>query len=109
MFAIISYKGNQYMVMPEKEYNIDLVLPEEADKKKIEFSEVLLISDDSKVTVGQPIINGASVEAEIVAEVREEKTTVRKFHSKKRYQRTIGSRDTKTRIKILNINVKAKK
>lgn len=109
MFAVINYKGNQYMVMPEKEYNIDLISEEDAGNKKIKFTEVLLISDDSKVTIGQPNIEGALVEAEIISEVREEKTTVRKFHSKKRYQRTIGSRDKKTRIKILNINVKAKK
>lgn len=109
MFAVINYNGNQYMVSPEKEYNIDLVSKDETEKKKIEFSEVLLVSDESNVSVGQPNIEGATVEAEILSEVREEKTTVRKFHSKKRYQRTIGSRDKKTRIKILNINVKAKK
>lgn len=109
MFAIINYKGNQYMVSPDKEYNIDLISEEDAKDKKIEFSEILLISNDSKVTVGQPNIANASVEAEILSEVRERKTTVFKFHSKKRYQRTLGSRDKKTRIKILSINVKTKK
>lgn len=108
MFAIINYKGNQYKVSKDREYNIDL-LSEENDKKKIEFTEVLLISDESKVTLGQPTIEGAIVEAEIVAEIREEKVTALKFHSKKRYTRKIGSTAKKTRIKILNINVKAKK
>lgn len=97
------------MVSPEREYDIDLVSDEDAKDKNIKFSEVLLISDDSKVTVGQPAIDGAVVEAEIVSEVREPKTTVLKFHSKKRYQRTLGHRARKTRIKILKINVKTKK
>lgn len=109
MFAVINIKGNQVMVAPEKEYNIDLLDAGAGDKKKIEFSEVLLISDESKVLVGQPTIAGATVEAEIVSVVREPKTTVLKFHSKKRYQRTASQRTQKTRIKILKINVKDKK
>lgn len=109
MFAIINYKGNQYMVVPEKEYNIDLILEEDAKEKTIEFKEVLLVSDESDVILGQPNIDGATVLAEILSEIKEKKTTVLKFHSKKRYQRKIGQRDKKTRIKILKINVKAKK
>ena len=117
------------MVSPDREYDIDLVSEEKdaaylAGKasagagtpasegmrgKKIEFPEILLISDDSKVTVGQPTVTGATVSAEILSEVREPKTTVLKFHSKKRYQRTLGHRAKKTRIKILSINVKTKK
>ena len=109
MFAVINYNGNQQLVTPEKEYNFDLISEEEIENKKITFSEVLLISDDSKVTLGQPNILGATVEAEIISEFKEKKTTVLKFQSKKRYQRQLGHRSIKTRIKILKINVKAKK
>lgn len=109
MFAIINYKGNQYKIVPEKEYNIDLLSEEESKNNKIEFTEVLLVSNESDVILGQPNIEGATVEAEILSEVREDKTTVLKFHSKKRYQRKIGHRAKKTRIKILKINVKLKK
>jgi len=108
MFAVIKYKGSQQIVTPEKEYNFDLISGEDAGKK-IVFNEVLLISVDGKVTIGQPYIAGASVEAEILSEVKDEKTTVLKFHSKKRYQRKIGQTTKKTRIKILKINVKAQK
>lgn len=109
MFAIINYKGNQYMVSSGREYDIDLIPGEDIKSKKVEFSEVLLVSDDSKVIVGQPSITGATVQAEILSEIKEPKTTVLKFHSKKRYQRTLGHRAKKTRIKILSINVKTKK
>lgn len=109
MFAIVNYKGNQYKVMPDKEYSVDLLSQEDANNNKFEFTEVLLISDESKVLLGQPNIAGATVEAEIISEIKEKKTTVLKFHSKKRYQRKIGQRDKKTLIKILKINVKAKK
>jgi large subunit ribosomal protein L21 len=108
MLAIIRIKGNQYLVRPEKEYEIDSIGTKD-DKKKIEFSEVLLLSDDSKVVVGNPIIAGAIVEAEILGEVKTPKTTVLKFHAKKRYQRTASQRSQKTRIKILKIYVKDKK
>ena len=109
MFAVINIKGNQLIVTPEKEYNIDLVESEISKKKEIEFSDVLLVSDGEKVLVGQPTLLGATVKAEIVSEVLEPKTHVLKFQSKKRYQRTASQRTKKTRIKILQINVKDKK
>lgn len=107
MFAIISSKKNQYLVTEGKEYDIDLL--NEKDQKTVIFSEVLLFSDGDKTLVGQPTIEGATVEAEILGEKRLPKTTVLKFHSKKRYQRKIGSRQEVSRIKIIKINVKDKK
>jgi len=109
MFAVINYKGNQYLISPDKEYDVDLVNDIDAKEKKIKFDEILLVSDEKKVLIGDPFIKDATVDAEIIKEIKEDKTTTLKFHSKKRYQRTIGSKARKTRIKILKINVKDKK
>lgn len=102
MFAVMSHKGNQYKVLPNKEYQIDL-LELNPDEKKINFSEVLLINDGKKTTVGNPFIEGASVEAEFVKNISDEKVEVFKFHSKKRYKKTLGHRQKYSIVKILNI------
>jgi len=102
MFAVFSYKGNQYKVEPEKSYKIDL-LERAEDQKDITFNEVMLLSDEKETKVGNPFIEGASVEAEIIEDVREAKITVFKFHAKKRYKRTKGHRQSMTLIKVTQI------
>jgi large subunit ribosomal protein L21 len=108
MFAVISYKGNQYKVEPNKECRIDLVEDAE-EKKKITFSEVLLVSDEKQNHVGTPFINGASVEAEFAKDVRGDKVEVFKFHSKKRYKKTLGHTQSYSIIKVINIKLKNEK
>jgi len=102
MFAVVSYKGNQYKFTPGKEYSIDLIEAEEGAKEII-FSDVLLLSDDKKVEVGTPTVKGISVTAEILGDVAGEKVRVFKFHAKKHYKRTLGQRPDYTRIKVLEV------
>lgn len=105
MLAVILHNGNQYEVVPGKEYNFDLMDDLTEGQKEIVFSEIMLVADDKdKTTVGSPIVAGASVTAEIVGTVRGEKTTGIKFHAKKHYMRTLGHREDYTRIKVLSIN-----
>ena len=102
MFAVFTSNGNQYKVEVGKEYKIDLL--EETTEKKITFSDVLLISGD-KVIVGDPVIKGASVSAEIVSDdFLDKKVMVYKFHAKKRYKKTQGHRQHYTIVKVLKIN-----
>ncbi len=103
MFAVVSLNGNQYKVMPEKEY--DIALMAETDDKKIIFSEVMLVSDEKKVTVGTPFIKDAKVEAEILGETTGKKVVGTKFKAKKRYKRNLGHKQHYTRVKILSINL----
>lgn len=111
MFAVISHKGNQYKVEPNKQYEVDLIDQEISTGKKntFTFSDVLLYSDNDKVEIGNPSISGATVEAELVENVRDDKVTVFKFKSKKRYKRTRGHRQDYTVIKITKINLKNEK
>ena len=106
MFALISYKNNQYRVIPGREYEIDLI---DSEDKKIVFSEVLFYSDGDDNRVGTPILNGATVEAEVMGTVRSDKVSAIKFKSKKRYKRNLGHKQDYTKIKILNINIKNEK
>lgn len=108
MFAVVSHKGNQYKVEPNKEYKIDLI-ELEPEEKKINFSDVLLINDGKKDFIGTPTLEGASVEAEFVKNISDDKVEVFKFHSKKRYKRTHGHRQSYSIIKVLSIKLKNEK
>ena len=80
-------------------------LPGESGEK-IQFDEVLLISsgDGGPVTIGKPVISGATVSAEIVDQVLGEKLTVFKFRRRKNYVRRTGHRQEYTAVKIAAIN-----
>jgi len=101
MFAVIKHNGNQYKVMPDKECRIDFI--SDTQEKTIKFTEVLLISDEKKSTIGTPTISGAEVDAEIIGTVRGEKLTGIKFRPKKRYKRNLGHKQDYTLVKILSI------
>jgi len=102
MFAVIKHNNNQYKVEEDKEYNISDASAKE-ESGKIVFDKVLLVDDGKDVIVGEPEINGAKVEAEIVGSVRGKKVEIFKFKSKKRYKRTAGHRQDYLRVKILSI------
>lgn len=106
MFAIISHKGNQYRLEPEKSAKIDFLGYNAKEGEKIKFEEVLLISDDKKTSLGSPILKNCSVEVEVVGETKEDKQTALKFHSKKRYKRNLGHRQKKTVVKVIKISQK---
>ncbi|MEI6498594.1 MAG: 50S ribosomal protein L21 [bacterium] len=103
MFAVVSLNGIQYKVMAEKEY--DIALMGETEENKLTFTEVLLVSDDKKVTIGAPFIKDAKVEAEILGETTGKKVESIKFKAKKRYKRNLGHKQHYTKIKILSINL----
>ena len=102
MFAIVSHKSKQYKVEVGKTIMVDLIEDESA--KKITFDQVLLVSDDKSIKIGEPIVEDASVEAEILGSIKDEKVNVSKFHAKKRYKRNGGHRQDYLEVKISSIN-----
>ncbi len=69
---------------------------------KLEFDEVLLVGGD-EVQVGAPLVEGAKVLAEVVAQGKEEKVVVFKKKRRKNFQRTQGHRQLYTAVKITGI------
>jgi large subunit ribosomal protein L21 len=102
MFAIVSYKEKQYKVEAGKEYNFDLI---DQTDKEIVFSKVLLVNDGKNVKVGDPDVEGASVEGEIVKNIKDEKVSGVKFHAKKHYKRNLGHRQQYSVVKIKQIKL----
>jgi len=105
MFAVIKFKNNQYKV----ESGQIIKFPRfDYDKKvdSITFDQVLLVSNDDKVVVGEPEVKGATVSAKILGDTRSKKVRVFKFKAKKRYKRTAGQTQDLVEVQIENINLK---
>ena len=102
MFAVVDIDGNQYKVAPNETIEVHK-LNEEPGKKLTLNHVVLLASSDKDAKIGQPFVEGASVEAKVVEHFRGEKIRVFKLRPKKRYQKTQGHRQDLTRIEIVSI------
>jgi len=98
MYAVIETGGKQYRVQPGDTVVVETLPGESGDA--IEFSRVLLISDDESVAVGRPVIEGARVTGEIVEHGLGEKLTVYKFKRRKNQRKRNGHRQQFTAVKI---------
>ena len=105
MYAVIDACGRQYKVAEG-----DLVFVEKLEaneNEKVTFDQVLLISDDGKVKVGNPTIKGAKVEATVVKQGKAKKIVVFKYKAKKNERKKQGHRQPYTQVKIEKISSKA--
>ena len=102
MYAVIKTGGKQYKVSKDDIISVEKL--SEDTGKKIKLNEVLIISDKGKPIVGDPLIKGASVEAEIMDHSRAAKITVFKKKRRHNYRRKKGHKQNFTNLKILNIN-----
>lgn len=96
--AIIKTGGKQYKVAPGQKLRIEKIEGEEGSK--ISFEEVLLLVEKEKTQIGQPLINGAKVEAKILSQDRADKVTIFKYKSKKRYHVKRGHRQPFSLVEI---------
>lgn len=103
MYAIIADGGRQYRVEEDMELKLDRLGQEKG--AKITLDNVLLVADGDNVKVGAPKVDGASVEVEVLDEVKDEKLiafTYRRRHSKSKRKR--GHRQRHTLVKVTGIN-----
>ncbi len=98
IYAVVETGGKQYKVSPGQ--TIDVERLDVAEGDTVELDKVLLIADGDKVTVGQPIVEGAKVVATSQGEGKGEKIIVFKYKSKVRYRRKKGHRQLYTRLLI---------
>jgi large subunit ribosomal protein L21 len=103
-YAIIKAGGVQYQVSVGQE--IDVFHLDKEKDEEIVFDSVLLINDDNKVLVGQPVVKGAKVKGKVVGQILGDKIRVATYKAKSRYRKVKGHRDQLTRILIENIDVK---
>ncbi|MDP3697809.1 MAG: 50S ribosomal protein L21 [Candidatus Taylorbacteria bacterium] len=102
MFAIIKTGGKQYKV---QEGDTLVVEKLEVDGETVTFNEILLMADGDKVTLGKPMISGATVDAKVLeAEGKAKKKMVFKYKSKTRQRKKKGHRQPFTKVQITKIS-----
>lgn len=102
-YAIFTDRNKQYKAEVGKELLLDGYRSNEDSKEKFEFNQVNILSNDDKIMVGEPFVNGAKVIGEYISEAKGVKINVRKYKAKSRYKKAIGHRAQYTRVKITDI------
>jgi large subunit ribosomal protein L21 len=103
MFAVVEIAGRQYTVTARDKVSVPTLREEGGNT--VTFDRVLLFGDDKKITVGNPIVSGAQVQAKVLDHGREETITVFKKKRRKGYRVRRGHRQPYTRIEITKISI----
>jgi large subunit ribosomal protein L21 len=106
-YAIIRTGGRQFRVAEGDTVDVDLL--DVKVGKSASFGDVLMFADGKNVTLGNPVISGAKVTAEVLEQRKDKKVIAFKYRRRKGYHRTVGHRRKLTRVKIKSIDLGAKK
>jgi large subunit ribosomal protein L21 len=102
MFAVIKTGGKQYRVAARDVIEVEKLAGSAGDG--IAFAEVLMVGgEDAAPTIGSPLIDGASVAAEIVEQRRGKKVIAFKKRRRKNSKRKRGHRQELTLVRITEI------
>lgn len=102
MYAVIKTGGKQYRVAEGETLKIETIDGDVGSA--IVLDKVLMVGSGDKVSVGKPLLDGASVKATIVANGRHKKVTIFKMRRRKHYQKHQGHRQNYTEIRIDGIS-----
>lgn len=102
-YAIIETGGKQIKVEPGRFYDVELLPAQE--NETVTLDKVLLVSHDGDVQIGQPLVNGATVEGTVMRHLRGRKVIVYKMRPKKKTRKKQGHRQELTRLMINSISL----
>lgn len=102
-YAIVEDGGKQYKAVIGQTIEVDHFASEIGEE--LDLDRVLLIADDQETSIGTPYLEGAKIQATVVAQVKAPKVIVFKYKPKKRYRVKQGHRQQYTRIRIDSIVV----
>lgn len=104
MYAIIATDGRQYKVEEGQEIQVDL-RDEVKEGDTVTFDRILLVSGgEGGVKLGQPVVAGANVTAEVLGLEMGDKVYIQKMRRRKNFRRRTGHRQMYTRVRISQIN-----
>lgn len=101
-YAVIISGGKQHRVR-EGEF-LSLEKLEQGVGEKVIFDQVLMLRNGENVTVGSPLIVGASVEGEVLSQYRDDKIRIIKFKRRKHHMKRMGHRQYLTKVMITKIS-----
>lgn len=101
MYAIIQTGGKQYKVSEGSILRVEKLNAQPGDQ--LTLDQVLLVSDEKGVKVGDPLVANAKVTVEILEQGKDKKIIVYKYKRRKNYRRKQGHRQPFTKIKVQKI------
>ncbi|MCB6183983.1 50S ribosomal protein L21 [Leeia sp. TBRC 13508] len=102
MYAVVKTGGKQYKVVIGEKLKVEQI-PADINSE-IVLAEVLLVANGESVTVGTPLVAGATVKATVVSQGRHDKVRIFKMRRRKHYQKRQGHRQNYTELQITAIN-----
>ena len=102
MYAIIETGGKQIKVEKDAVIYVEKLEANEGDV--VTLDQVLAVAGENGLTVGAPVVEGATVTAKVVAQGKAKKVIVYKYKAKKDYRRKQGHRQPYTKLVIESIN-----
>jgi large subunit ribosomal protein L21 len=102
MYAIVKTGGKQYKVRQGDILRFEKLNGDVGSD--ITFDQILMVADGENVSIGQPLVENATVNGRIMEQGRSKKIIVFKYKRRKRYRRKQGHRQQFTAVRIDSIN-----
>ena len=103
MYAVIKSGGKQYRVSSGEKVKVEQ-LPAEVGSQ-ITIDQVLMVADGDKVSIGKPLVAGATVKATVVNHGRGDKVRIFKMRRRKHYKKQQGHRQNYTELQVDQISL----
>jgi large subunit ribosomal protein L21 len=100
-YAVITLSGKQFKVSEGDQFTVDRLDVEVG--KQLNADSVLLVSNDDKVTVGTPNVDGVTVSLEVLSEEKAPKIRVATYTAKSRSRKVHGHRQYTSTVKVVSI------
>ena len=102
MYAVIKTGGKQYKVAVGEKIKVEQIAADVG--QEIVIDQVLAVGNGAELTVGTPLVAGATVKATVVAQGRHDKVRIFKMRRRKHYQKRQGHRQNFTELEIGSVN-----
>lgn len=102
MYAVIKTGGKQYRVATGEKVKVELLNAQVGEQ--VTLDQVLAAGDGAEMSIGSPLLAGASVVATVVSHGRHDKVRIFKMQRRKHYQKRQGHRQGYTEIEIGAVN-----
>ena len=101
-YAVIKTGGKQYKVKSGEILKIEK-LPKIKENTKIEFNEILAYGDSKLIELGDPIVKGAKVEANLIKNTKNRTILIFKKRRRQNSRRKNGHRQQYSMIRVEKI------
>jgi len=102
MYAVIKTGGKQYRIQVGEKLKVEQLDAESGSELVID--QVLMVADGDQVSMGTPLVDGATVSATVLGQGRHDKIRIFKMRRRKHYQKHQGHRQNYTEIQITGIS-----